>query len=144
MAKKYGLFLLVVALLIVVVQNLSTADANGSVDISPNETGVVAKTRGEDFTVSITFQNTGKDEDIWTVNVVFEGATWSWKGNQKTLVLKENQKETLVWKGSIPANAEINSVARLVVYYGDSFKALDWWIRVVAGSELTIKNSSVS
>ena len=111
-------------------QNISTANANCGVDISRNETGVLAKSRGEDFTVSITFQNTRKDEDISTVNVVFEVATWSWKGKQKILALDENEKETLVWKGSVPANAEKNSIARLVIYYGDSFKRLDRWIRL--------------
>jgi hypothetical protein len=29
------------------------------------------------------------------------------------------------------------------VYYDDSFKALNWWIHVVPGAELTIKSSSV-
>jgi hypothetical protein len=48
-----------------------------------------------------------------------------------------------VWSGVVPINATLGSVARLVVYYEDSYKALDWWIRVVPGAELTIQSSAV-
>jgi hypothetical protein len=144
MKKKQVLFLVSVVMLVAVVINFSMAGANDSVAFSSQENGVVEKARGDAFTVTITFENTGKDQGNWAVNVVFEGASWSWKGTPKTLTLDGNEKKTLVWNGAVPANAAINSVARLVVYYDDSFKALDWWIRVVPASELTIKTSSVS
>ena len=144
MKKKQGLFFVSVVVLVAVVVNFSLASANDSVVFSSHETGVVQKGRGDAFTITITFENTGKDDGSWAVNVVFEGGSWSWKGTSKTLTLDENEKKTLVWNGAVPANAAINSVARLVVYYDDGFKALDWWIRVVPASELNIKTSSVT
>ena len=50
---------------------------------------------------------------------------------------------TLTWGGTVQANASVGSVARLVVYYNDSFQALDWWIHVVPGAELSITSSTV-
>ena len=144
MTKKYAVLFLSIALLTVVVLNFSLAGANDSVVLCSQETGVVEKARGDAFTVTITFQNTGRAEGNWSVNVVFEGDSWSWKGTPKNLTLDADAKKTLVWNGVVPANATINSVARLVVYYDDSFKALDWWIRVVPAAELTIKTSSVT
>ena len=144
MAKKHALLLLSIALLIVVVINFSLAGANNSIVFTSQEKGVVEKTRGDDFKVTITFQNIGKAEGNWSVNVVFEGESWVWKGTPKNLTLDENDKKTLVWNGVVPANAAFYSIARLVVYYDNSFKALDWWIRVVPLSELIIKTSYVS
>jgi len=144
MKKKQVLFFVSVVMLVAVIVNFSMAGANDAVVISSHETGVVQKGRGDTFAVSITFENTGRDEGSWTVNVVFEGSSWSWKGTTKTLTLDENEKKTIVWNGAVPANAAMNSVARLVVYYDDGFKALDWWIRVVPASELNIKTSSVT
>lgn len=143
MTKKHAFLVCSVAVMMIVVLNSSTAGANGSPDITSNEKGVVAKTPGQEFTVSITVQNTGKDEGSWTINVVFEGTTWSWKGTQKAITLEQSEKETLIWKGNVPQNAEKDSIARLVVYYGDTFEALDWWLLVTATSELTIKDSCV-
>jgi len=144
MRKKQGLFFVSVVMLVVVVVNFSLADANDTINVSSQDTGVVQKGRGDTFTVTITFENTGRDDGSWTVNVVFEGTAWSWKGTAKTLTLNDNEKKTLVWTGTVPANAAMNSDARLVVYYDDGFKALDWWIRVVPASELNIKTSSVT
>jgi hypothetical protein len=44
----------------------------------------------------------------------------------------------LTWEGTVPANASVGSVARRVVYYNDSFQALDWWIHVAPGAGLSI------
>jgi hypothetical protein len=144
MTKKHVLLFLSIVVLAVVVLNFSAAGANDSVAFSSQERGVVDKACGDTFTVTITFQNTGRSEGTWSVNVVFEGESWSWQGIPKNLTLDADAKKTLVWNGVVPANAAINSIARLVVYYDDSFKALDWWIRVVPAAELTIKDSTVS
>ena len=144
MTKKYAVLFLSIALLTVVVLNFSMAGANDSVVVCSQENGVVEKARGDAFTVTITFQNTGRAEGNWSVNVVFEGDSWSWKGTPKNVTLDADAKKTLIWNGSVPTNATINSVARLVVYYEDSFKTLDWWIRVVPAAELTIKTSNVT
>jgi hypothetical protein len=49
----------------------------------------------------------------------------------------------LTWSGNTPEDAPIDSTARLIVYYNDSFVPLDWWIHIVSGSELTITFSTV-
>ena len=144
MARKHALLLLPVALLIGAILTLSVAVANDSVAFSSQDKGVVDKTPDASFTATITFQNTGLSEGTWSVNVAFEGDSWSWHGAPKSLTLSKNEKKTLVWNGLVPSNAAINSVARLIVYYDDSYTALDWWIHVVPASELTIKDSSVS
>ena len=144
MKKKQVLLFVSVVMLVAVVVNFSMAGANDSIEVSSQDTGVVQKGRGDAFTVTITFENTGRDQGSWNVNVVFEGSSWFWKGTAKTLTLDGNEKKTLVWNGAVPANAAMNSVARLVMYYDDSVKALDWWIRVVPASELNIKTSCVT
>ena len=145
MAKKYAFALTLVAvLMIVVVLNVSFAGADASVACSSQEKGVVEKAQGDSFTATVVFQNTGKAQGNWSVNVVFEGDVWSWRGTAKNVTLAAGDTKTLTWNGIVPTNATINSVARLVVYYGDSFTALDWWIRVVSAAELTIKSSNVS
>jgi hypothetical protein len=105
--------------------------------------GVVDKTPCEAFTVKITFKNTGKTEGTWSVNIAFEDEAWSWSGTQKTLTLKPCQKKTLTWNGNVPEDAPVDSMARLIVYYDDSFEPLDWWIHVIDGAELTITSSTV-
>ncbi len=106
-------------------------------DIPPSG-GVVDKTPGGAFTVEIGFKNIGTTEGTWSVNVAFEGELWSWIGTAHTLTLKYGARKTLTWNGSVPVNAPIDSVARLVVYYGDSVKPLEWWIHVVPAAELSI------
>ena len=142
MNKKYAFLFLSIALVIVIV-NFSVTGASESVVFSSHDNGVVPKARNDDFTVKITVKNTGKTEGNWSVNVVFEGVSWVWKGSSQYLTLDAGITKTLAWNGMVPNNATINSVARLVVYYGDSFKTLDWWIRVVPGAELSIQSSSV-
>jgi hypothetical protein len=142
MLKKYAALILMVVLLIVVV-NFSVTNASNSLTFAHSEDGVVDKAQGDAFTVKITFKNTGKTEGNWSVNIAFEGESWSRVGTPQNLTLKPGSTKTLMWNGTVPVNATINSVARLVVYYNDSFKALDWWIHVVPGAELTITSSSV-
>jgi len=145
MAKKYALLLVsLVLIVVVVVVNLSVIGEATSVSVSSQEKGVVDKAQGGAFTVKIVFKNTGKVEGTWSVNVVFEGESWMWKGEAQNVTLKSEAVQTLTWNGNVPANATINSVSRLVVYYGDNFKALDWWIHVVPGAELSILSSNVS
>ena len=145
MAKKYALLFLV-ALLIVFVFNFSLSDTGTSLVFAhdqQNGDGVVNKAAGDEFTVKITFKNIGSAEGNWSVNIAFEDEVWSQTGVAQNLVLNPGETETLTWTGVVPANATVDSVARLVVYYNDSFKTLNWWIHVVPGAELFIKSSSV-
>ena len=145
MAKKYALLFLV-ALLIVFAFNFSVSDTGTSLVFAhdqQNGDGVVNKAAGDEFTVKITFKNTGSAKGNWSVNIAFEDEVWSQTGIAQNLVLNPGETETLTWTGVVPANATVDSVARLVVYYNDSFKTLNWWIHVVPGAELFIKSSSV-
>ncbi|MEM3458454.1 MAG: hypothetical protein QXN36_02350 [Candidatus Bathyarchaeia archaeon] len=108
-----------------------------------SEGGVVDKTPCEAFTVKITFKNTGTAEGTWFINIAFEGNAWNWSGTQQTLTLKPSKTKTLSWNGRVPFNAPVDSVARLIVYYNDSYTALNWWIHVVSGAELSITSSTV-
>ncbi len=142
MTKKYAL-LFVLAVLTLIIVNFSVTSATNSLTVSHSEDGVVDKAQGDAFAVKVTFKNTGKTEGNWSVNIAFEGVSWSRIGTPQNLTLKPGDSKTLKWDGAVPANATIDSVARLVVYYNDSFKALDWWIHVVPGAELTITSSNV-
>ena len=144
MAKKYAL-LVIVAVLVVVAVSFSVTDTGNSALalVSNCQDGVVDKADGDDFTVTITFKNTGKTDGNWSVNIAFEDEVWSQVGIAQNLVLEPGETKALTWNGVVPANATVGSVARLVVYYDDGFKALNWWIHVVPGAELTIKSSSV-
>jgi hypothetical protein len=105
--------------------------------------GVIDKALYEAFVVKVSFKNTGRGDGVWSVNVAFEGEFWTWSGTPQTLILKPNQRKTLTWNGTVPCDATIGSVARLIVYYNDSFVALDWWIHVVPNAELTITSGTV-
>ncbi|MGB9713937.1 MAG: hypothetical protein ACPLZC_03040 [Candidatus Bathyarchaeales archaeon] len=105
--------------------------------------GVVDKAPCEAFVVKVSFKNTGRSDGAWSVNVAFEGELWAWSGTPQNLTLKPNQWKTLTWNGTVPCNAPVGSVARLVVYYNDSFTALDWWIHVIPSAELAIISSIV-
>jgi hypothetical protein len=143
MAKKYALLFLVAVLLVVAV-NFSVSNTGNSLVFAHNQQdGVVDKAAGDDFTVKIMFKNTGSTEGNWSVNIAFEDEVWSQVGTPQNLTLKPGETETLTWTGAVPANATVDSVARLVVYYNDSFKALNWWIHMVPGAELSIRSSSV-
>jgi len=143
MAKRYALLFLVAVLLFVTV-NFSVTETGSPLVFAHNQQdGIVDKAAGDAFTVKITFKNTGKTEGSWSVNIAFEDEVWSQVGVSQNLTLESGETETLTWNGVVPVNATVGSVARLVVYYDDSFKALNWWIHVVPGAELTIKSSSV-
>jgi hypothetical protein len=143
MAKKYALLFLA-AVLVVVIINFSVSNTGNSLVFAhAQQDGMVDKAAGDAFTVKITFKNTGKTDGNWSVNIAFEDEVWSQTGTPQTLMLEPGETETLTWDGVIPANATVGSVARLVVYYDDSFEALNWWIHVVPGAELTIKSSTV-
>ncbi|HML02940.1 MAG TPA: hypothetical protein VK487_06160 [Candidatus Bathyarchaeia archaeon] len=106
---------------------------------------IVSKEQGEAFTVNVTFKNMGKTNGRWNVSVTFEGeSNWGWKGTPQTLMLNASETATLTWNGNVPANADVGSTARLIVYFGNNFLAQNWWILVTPGAELTIISSNVS
>lgn len=143
MAKRYGVLLLV-AVLAVVIVSFTLSDTGDSLVFAHNQDcSTVDKAAGDDFTVKITFKNTGKTTGTWSINIAFEDSSWSQVGTPQNLTLTSGETETLVWEGVVPDNATVGSTARLVVYYNDSFKALNWWIHVVPGAELSIKSSIV-
>jgi hypothetical protein len=143
MAKRYAVLFLVAVLMVVAV-TFSVTDTSSSLTFATNQNeSIVKKAAGDAFTVKITFKNTGKTGGSWSVNIAFEDKSWVQVGAPQNLTLEAGETETLTWNGVVPANATVGSVARLVVYYDDSFKALSWWIQVVPGAELTIKSSSV-
>ena len=115
-----------------------------SVQCAPAK-NIVDKEQGENFTINVTFRNTGGSTGKWNVSVAFEGeSNWGWKGASQALNLNASQTATLAWAGNVPANAEVGSTARLIVYFDDSFAAQNWWILVTPGAELDIISSKVS
>lgn len=145
MNKKFALCSLsAVALVIVLLVSFFNSTTQSLACLAcGSEGGVVDKMPCETFTVKITFKNTGTAEGTWFINIAFEGNAWAWSGTQQTLTLKPSKTKTLSWNGSVPCNAPVDSVARLIVYYNDSYTALNWWIRVVSGAELSITSSTV-
>lgn len=142
MKKSIVLAFAVTAL--IMMTGISSVGSNNSLSAYlPSCSGVVDKKPKENFVVEITFKNTGTTEDTWSVNIAFEGEKWTWTGTAQKLTLGSCDRKTLTWEGTVPADASVGSVARLVVYYNDSFQALDWWIRVVPGAELSITSSIV-
>jgi hypothetical protein len=143
--KRHVLLSLSVVVLVVVVGFSAVGINNKALTCLAWEAegGVVDKTPCEAFNVKIVFKNTGKTEGTWSINIVFEGDVWAWSGTPQVLTLKACKTKTLTWSGMVPCDALTNSVARLVVYYNNSFKALDWWIHVIPSAELTIKSSTV-
>jgi hypothetical protein len=130
--------------LLFVVVNTSIDDSVNSLVLFANQkNGFVNKAPGDPFIVEIVFQNTGKAEGNWSINIAFEGKSWFQSGMPQNLQLEPGKKETLTWNGFVPTDAAPGSVARLVVYYDDSYKALDWWIQVTPNAELAIESSSV-
>jgi len=146
MRKRLALASVAVAILAILVI-FSTFGPNNqsfaSLACSGTNNGVVDKTPSETFTVEITFKNTGTTKGAWTINVAFEGESWTWSGTPQTLTLEPSHKKTLTWDGNVPEDAPIDSMARLIVYYNDSFVPLDWWVHVVSGAELSITSSNV-
>jgi hypothetical protein len=144
MRKRYALLSIAVAALIIMAGFLASGSESQSLSCSAcGGGGVVDKTQSETVTVKITFKNTGTTEGSWSVNIAFEGEKWTWTGTPQSLTLKPSKTKTLTWNGTVPNDAPIDSVARLIVYYDNSFVPLDWWIHVVPGAELTITSSTV-
>jgi hypothetical protein len=140
--KRLALLSFATAMAIVMANISNVGLGNQLLACSPSS-GVVDKASGAAFAVDIAFKNTGSTEGSWSVNVAFEGEKWSWVGTPQNLTLKPDKARTLVWNGSVPANAPTDSVARLIVYYDDSLTALNWWIHVVPAAELAITSSTV-
>jgi len=144
MKKRFSILAIIVAALIIIVGfSMISPNAKSAIAFACDTKGVVDKVHGESFTVTISFKNTGSVQGTWSVNIVFEGEKWTWNGTAQTLTLKSSAAKTLNWNGTVPSNAPIDSVSRLVVYYNSSFRALDWWIHVVSAAELTITSSTV-
>jgi hypothetical protein len=146
MVKRFVLLSLAVATLVIMVGFATMSPNNQSLACLACEGeggGVVDKMPCEAFVAKISFKNTGKSEETWSINIAFEGEKWTWSGTPQTLTLKPCKTKTLTWNGSVPCEAQIDSVARLVVYYNDSFTSLNWWIHVVSGAELTITSSTL-
>lgn len=143
MTKGSVLPFLAVAILIAMINVSVVGSSDQFLNCLPSCGGVVDKPPGGAFNVEIGFKNIGKTEATWSVNIAFEGEKWSWTGNPQTLTLASCNTKTLVWNGSVSTDAPIDSMARLIVYYGDSFTAQDWWIHVVPSAQLTITTSIV-
>ena len=132
-----------VAFAILMIEVFAANQPYQALTVSACTSGIVDKTPGQAFTVEITFKNTGRTNGTWSVNVAFEGEKWTWTGTPQNLTLKPDKDRTLIWQGEVPTNATIDSVARLIVYYDDSFSALNWWIHVVPAANLAITSSTV-
>lgn len=131
-------------MLVIVVASFAVSNTEDSLVFAHNQDcSIVDKAAGDAFAVKITFKNTGKTVGNWNINTAFEDSSWSQVGTPQNLTLKPGEKTTLAWEGIVPNNATIGSVARLVVYYDDSFKALNCWIHVIPGAELSIESSLV-
>jgi len=141
--RKLALLPIAVVSLLIIVDFSATSSNNQSLVFACKEGGVVEKAPCQNFSITVTFKNTGKTEGTWSINVAFEGEKWTWSGIPQTLTLKPTKMKTLAWNGNVPCNAPIDSVARLIVYYNDSFTPLNWWIHVVSGAELTVASSTV-
>ena len=108
------------ALLLLLIVNLSFTNANDVLEVQENTKKVVEKTPGEEFTVDIEFKNIGKNRGTWSINIEFEGDYWFQDGIPQNIEVDPNEEKKLSWKGSIPNDAPIDTLARLVVYYGDT------------------------
>ena len=141
--RKIALLSLTLAAIIVLVSFSAVGLDNQALACKPSCSGIVDKAPCESFKVKIAFKNTGKTEGTWSINIAFEGESWSWSGTAQWLTLKPCKTKTLTWEGTVPCDAPVDSLARLIVYYNDSFTPLNWWIHVVSNAELTITSSSV-
>lgn len=113
MANRKYVYLGVAMALVVCVVFFSFLNAAESLVVACNNQGsVVEKKAGEAFNVKITFKNTDASQNVWFVNVAFEGDSWFWGGMQQNLTLNAGETKSLVWNGSVPTDAPANSVAR--------------------------------
>ena len=114
-----------------------------SLNVDPRCEGTVDKRVGEVFAVNVAFKNKGPGKGTWSVSVAFEGEDWTWIGEQQQLRLESQERETLSWEGTVPDNATVDSLARLIVYYDNNFVRQNWWIHVTPSPELAILHSQV-
>jgi len=128
---------------LVAIMSISIAGSSDRLACLPGCGGVVDKAPNGVFVVEVAFKNTGNTAGSWSVNVAFEGDSWNWVGGAQVLTLEPCAVRTLTWNGTVPASAPLDSMARLIVYYGDSFVAMNWWIHVVPSAQLSIASSSV-
>jgi len=143
MARKYALAFFIAVLMVAALQLATTTESNVLTFANNYGEAIVNKIPGATYKVSITFKNIGASEGSWNVNIALEGSAWSQTGTPKVLRLRSGETATLTWNGTVPANAPVDSVARPIVYYDDSFKALNWWIRVVSAVQVSIQASSL-
>jgi hypothetical protein len=143
MIRKTVLLSLLIAALVFLVGFFVLGSESQSLSYSACDIGVVNKKPREDFDVKITFKNSGTNKGTWSVNIAFEGEVWTWAGTPQVLVISPSQKKTLMWNGTVPSNAPLDSIARLIVYYNDSVMPLDRWIRIVSGAELSVTESKL-
>jgi hypothetical protein len=135
--------LLIITGMLIVIQSFQPTQAI-PLEVESCCGGIVEKKPGESFTVKISFKNKGITYGHWGVAITFEGDYWTWKGEERILVLDSGETETITWEGTVPGDAPADSIGRLVVYYGDSFELMRWWIQVVSDAELGIVYSRVS
>lgn len=114
-----------------------------SLNIDARCEGIVDKRVGEAFTIKVVFRNKGTGEGSWRISVAFEGEDWTWKGEEKQLSLESLERETLSWEGTVPDEAVVDSLARLIVYYDNDFVRQNWWIHIIPNPELAIVHSQV-
>ncbi|MBX5326367.1 MAG: hypothetical protein ACQXXH_00455 [Candidatus Bathyarchaeia archaeon] len=137
------LIVIVASFLLITFLALPPTGAVLNVECEP-ATNVVNKRQGEAFAVKVKFKNTGNITGTWSVNIAFEGeSNWGWQGTPQTLTLKPFKTATLSWTGNVPANAEVGSTARLIVYFDNEIAPQDWWIHVLPDVELQIIESEV-
>ncbi|TRO47857.1 hypothetical protein E2P47_03780, partial [Candidatus Bathyarchaeota archaeon] len=93
--KKNLILIVLLALLIASIINLSFTNAMDSLEFGKTQKEVVKKVQGETFIVEIEFKNVGKTEGQWNVNIVFEGDEWIQKRNSQSIELEPNERNTL-------------------------------------------------
>ena len=136
--------LLILALLIAIAVFSPPSSAQPQLTLSSQAGGVVDKNPSGNFTVTLGLKNTGTGTGTFTVLPVFEGDSWTWKGTPQTVTLDPGKSKTVSWYGQVPDDAPVDSIARLVVYYGNSYTALNWWIHVASAAQLSITQSNVA
>ena len=102
---------------------------------------VIDKRRGEKFTITCSFSNTGDAPGTWTVNTVLRGQ-WSWDGTPQTLSLGSGESKTLTWIGTVPNVAHCLSSQLIIIADSTELKQ-DWWIHVI-GEALLVVSAAIS
>ena len=103
---------------------------------------VVDKKRGDSFTISCTFTNSGDAAGSWTVNALLSG-DWSWTGTPKSLTLNPGASQTLTWTGTVPTDVAACKSAQLHIQADGSVIAEDWYVHVI-GQALLVVSATIS